>query len=185
MTQNRPWTDQELKQVETDYLNGERIKIIAHRLNRSINSLNKALNRYGIRNPKNPSTKKSGYIKWEGIANYCKGKLSPIIDYKSPKPKKDLARNNPPHSARDLIKIKKVNNNNDWVSLREAVDYIKSKGISIQAFRLTQKTTSSAYRDATFFLDHKPCGPLKVALFANKLRLEEGKKTFLIKEVTW
>ena len=41
MKQNRPWTEQELKQVETEYLKGEKIKAIAYRLERKwCNSLN-------------------------------------------------------------------------------------------------------------------------------------------------
>jgi len=65
------------------------------------------------------------------------------------------------------------------------VDYIKSKGIRIEALRLSENEISTAYDGATFFLDHKPSSPLKVVLFANKLRLEEGKQTFLTEEVTW
>ncbi|MBY0463286.1 MAG: hypothetical protein K2Q34_08920 [Alphaproteobacteria bacterium] len=182
MKQNHPWTEQELSQIKADYLKGEKIKIMAHRLNRSANSINKALSRYGIRNSKIPT---KGYIEWDPAASYCRGKIPPIIEHKSLKPKEKIFKNTSSHSFKTLKRIKKINQDNPWVSLRDVVDYIKSKGIGIQAFRLNESAIPSAYNEATFFLDHKPCSPLKVALFANKLRLEEGKQTFLIKGVTW
>ncbi|NBT85884.1 MAG: hypothetical protein EBT45_05245 [Alphaproteobacteria bacterium] len=185
MKQNRPWTEQELKQVETEYLKGEKIKAIAYRLERSTSSLNKILSRYGIRNLKTQIAMKKGYVEWDPRANYCEAKLPPIIEYQSLKPRKCSLENQLSCPPKELKKIKKSKGDNPWVSLRDVVDYIKSKGIRIEALRLSENEISTTYDGATFFLDHKPSSPLKVVLFANKLRLEEGKQTFLTEEVTW
>ena len=185
MRERRPWTEQELNQVKTDYLKGEKIKIIAHKLERSATSLNKVLCRYNIRNLKAQTTIKKGYIEWDPSASYCKDKLSPIIEYKSLKIKESSLKAQPSCHFKTLKKIKRSKRDNPWVSLGEVVDYIKSKGVRIEALHLNKNAMSSIYEGATFFLDHKPSSPLKVVLFANKLRLEEGKQTFLTKEVTW
>jgi hypothetical protein len=177
MKQNRPWTEQELNQIKADFVKGERIKTMAYKLGRSPSSLNKILSRYHIRNPETKDRNQKGYIEWDPSANYCKGKLPPIIEYKSLKPKET--------SSKNLKKIKRPKKDTAWVSLRDVVDYIKSKGISIEILHLKENTIPSAYNEAAFFLNHKPSSPLKVVLFANKLRLEEGKQTFLTKEVTW
>jgi hypothetical protein len=183
MKKNQPWTDQELSQIKLDFLRGEKIKVIAHKLGRSFSSLNKALSRYGIRNLKNSNHK--GYIEWDPRANYCKDKLPGIIKYKTAQPKENRIKNkqlNPCKISKKTIRLK---DDGFWVSLSEVVNYIKSKGISIENLDLAKNSIPSAYPGSTFFLDHKPSSPLKVVLFANKLRLEEGKQTFLTKEVTW
>lgn len=185
MKQNQPWTEQELNQIKADFVKGERIKTMAYKLGRSVSSLNKILSRYHIRSLKTKDKNQKGYIEWDPSASYCKDKLPPIIEYKSLKPKETSSKSQLPSPSKNLRKIKKLKNDTPWVSLRDVVDYIKSKGISIETLHLKENTIPSAYSEAAFFLNHKPSSPLKVVLFANKLRLEEGKQTFLTKEVTW
>lgn len=183
MKQNNPWTDQELKQARTDFLKGEQIKIIADKLGRSITSLNKILTRYRIRKLPSQSPQQKGYIEWNPRASYCKDKLPPIIEYRSLKPRPAPIKTQP--TPKQPKKEKRFIKDNPWVSLDEVITYIKRKGVSIETFHLDKTSAPTAYKEATFFLDKKPCSPLKVVLFANKLRLEERKPTFLIKEVTW
>ena len=45
---------------------------------------------------------------------------------------------------KELKKIKKSKGDNPWVSLRDVVDYIKSKGIRIEALRLSENEISTA-----------------------------------------
>lgn len=183
MKQNTPWTDQELNQARIAFLKGEQIKIIADKLGRSISSLNKILTRYRIRKLSSQDPQPKGYIKWNPRDSYCKNKLPPIIEYKSLKPRPERTKTQP--TPKPLKKEQRLIKDNPWVSLGEVITYIKRKGISIETFHLDKTSAPTAYKEATFFLDKKPCSPLKVVLFANKLRLEERKPTFLIKEVTW
>lgn len=183
MKQNNPWTNEELNQARIDFLKGEKIKIIADKLGRSITSLNKMLTRYKIRKSSSQSFQKKSYVEWNPRASYCRDKLPPIIEYRSLKPSSQPTQIQP--APKPDKKEKRLIKDNPWVSLDEVVTYIKRKGISIETFHLDRTSAPTAYKEATFFLEKKPCSPLKVVLFANKLRLEEGKPTFLIKEVTW
>jgi|GEM_PF-3831286 len=176
MKQNQPWTKEEIEKIQDNFSKGARLKEIAKTLGRSESSVNKALSRFGARRTR----ENTSYINWNPHADYCKGKLPPIIKYKTIRSKKQET----PLSQKKISRTQRLQDT-PWVPMGDIIHYIKSKGAMIETFHPDEGGRPNAYSEARYFLNKTPCTALKVVLFANKLRTEEGKPTFLAKEVTW
>ena len=176
MKQKQPWTKEEIEKIQDNFSKGIRLKETAKNLGRSESSVNKALSRFGARGIK----ENTPYIKWSPHADYCKGKLPPIIEYKTIRSKKQET----PPSQKKPSKTQRLKDT-PWVPFSKIVNYVQSKGVLIEAFHPNEGNRPNAYSEARFFLNKTPCTALKIVLFSNKLRAEERKAAFLAKEVTW
>ena len=125
MKQSQPWTKEEIERMQDDFSKGIRLKAIAHNLGRSESSVNKALSRFGARGIKGNTS----YVKWSPHADYCKGKLPPIIKYKTIRSKKQET----PPSQKKPSKPQRLQDT-PWVPFSKIVNYVQSKGVLIEAF---------------------------------------------------
>ena len=165
------WTDFEIEQMKTAFLQGKTIKAIARQLGRTPTALNKALSRFGVRQSRKP-------VKITAL---------PCIDWR-----RYLMPENPPASIdNDLILIppaSKVKNsflmNRDclratdprWVPLSKVIHYLERQGHRV-------KINNAALDD--YQIDTKPVKASYLLLLANRLRIEESKPIFMVSEVTW
>lgn len=67
----------------------------------------------------------------------------------------------------------------------------KHKGLNWAKFEAVlrwMKHNNIAYIQSsshTFFVEHKPCSPAQIVMYANKKRLERGEDIFFVEDITW
>ncbi|RZI45699.1 hypothetical protein [Candidatus Finniella inopinata] len=163
------WTDSDIEQMKTAFLQGKTIKDMAKQLGRTPTALNKALSRFGVRRDRKPT----------------KVTAQPCVDWRrylipggqSPNSLDDEAILLPASlkdsflSHRLFLKATEPN----WVSLKKVITYLERQGHRIQIL----DADSGDYK-----IDNKAAKAGALLLLANRLRIEENKPIFLVKEVT-
>jgi hypothetical protein len=76
-----------------------------------------------------------------------------------------------------IIFKSKVREENKWVDINKVVNYLHKKGIFVNKNDIDTKDL--------YFLDSKPLLASQLVLKANRLRVEENKKIFLVDGITW
>ena len=69
---NQYWTEHEIQQLRTAFLQGKRLKIIAREMGRTPTALNKAISRFGIRPMSRPKKQPNLYLQGTVRATQCR-----------------------------------------------------------------------------------------------------------------
>lgn len=153
------WSKKDIEMMKFSFLNGEKIKLIAHKMGRTPTSINKALSRFGIRRK-------------TGKAYNYRFPLALMRSYQNP-----IYANTSIQKTNKVTYDEPTEVEDNWVNFQEVVIWLQTTG---------DRVNSISYLKNTYFVvNGKILTKEQVLIYANKRRIEKKLPIFLVKQMTW
>jgi hypothetical protein len=149
---NRHWTESEIYQLRTHFLQGKPIKVIARDLGRTPTALNKAISRFGIRPLRSFKHRKS--LSSLQISTSFPAKQTRVHE------KSCSISFNPLHKIPNQI-----------VDLAQVLQFLKDEGVEVQVI---------SAQGNVFILNYASVNAQQIVLKANQIRTERGLPIFSV-----